>query len=210
MIVAPKHIKLPQSPSDMLRADRPGDGVLQILAASGTLLAQEMGLRTLFEHEGGEFWVDLADPGDPRSYPWEVEATSGSLVICAGLHRIRPHGPRDVYPDVVLRCRMAAPPGEDVGVVLVSRPSSGSPSTAYAWGSMTTDSTSLVSLKATLRPAPGLRAVAPVPGQSTADPDEQGEMPEVMIYAGFWCTSNSGASKGLVHGITIALETPSA
>lgn len=208
MIVLPKYLKLPLSPSDNLRADRPVDGILQILAAGGTLLAREEGLRTLFEHEGGEFWVDLADPGDPRSYPWEVEATSGTLVICAGQHRVRPHGPRDVYPDVVLRCRMAAPPGEDVGVVLVSRPSPGSPSTAYAWGSVTTDSTSLVSLKATLRPQPGMRAVVPRIG--TTDPDEQGEAPEVMIYAGFWCTSNSGANKGQVHGITIALETPSA
>lgn len=210
MIVLPKYLKLPLSPSDNLRADRPVDGILQILAAGGTLLAREEGLRTLFEHEGGEFWVDLADPGDPRSYPWEVEATGGSLVICAGLHRIRPHGPRDVYPDVVMRCRMAAPPGETVGAVVVVRPSAGSPSTAYAWSSVEKTSTSLTSLKVTVRPSPGLRPVAPVPGQSTADPDEAGEVPEAMICAGFWCTSNSGANKGQVHGITFALESPTA
>lgn len=211
-----RYLKLatPLGAADPLRADQPlGAGVVQIIASNATSVCRQDSMRTLWEHPGGDVWADLAIPGLVETFRWQNTLALGTLACFAGLHTVRFYGERSVLPSLTVRARVSSATAATTGVVMLVRPSYGDPSVTYGSATDTTTSTSPTTIKATLQllqSMTGERSLSPSPGSSTpaTEPTESGDVREVAVFVGFWCTSNSSGNKAAVHSLTLSLFDP--
>lgn len=216
-IVAARWINLPSSVDPALAADEPlGADVMQVAAAVGSYAARVNNLRVLWEHPGdANIAGDVGWDSSPESFPWDTDpgATDPVWVAFAGVHRLRRYGEASAFPKVVLTARLAAPAGNDAGLILVARPAPGRPTASDVYGVNTTSSTSLTTKTITLTLTPaavGLRAISPVLGTTypVPEPVESGTDTVVALYVGAWKGGAAGAGKVTVRGLTIHLEAP--
>jgi hypothetical protein len=208
-------IRLPTAlgADDRTRADQPGDAALfQILASNATLACRENELRPLWERGKIQVWADCTVSDDERTLRWSALESDGVLAQWAGVHRVRLYGEQQRPPQVVLAARGAVVGAYTLGIVVLVMPSFGAPDPLIASrATATTRSTTVVNLTATVDLTPealGLRAIAPPATGSPSVVDETGEMTEVSIYVGAWCTSASGASKATLGGLSVYLIEP--
>lgn len=200
-----RYVHLPTgSTTERLRADQPlGADVLQTLASNATLLCREGALRTLWESAGGEVWSTIP-LGDVTLFPWDTTAGDGIFTAFCGRFRLRTHGERADYPTLRLHARGRAPSGNALGVVLWQMPSPGYPSDiagAYASGTITATTVDDLEIDLPVDPRKlGSFAVE--------DPNERGELVEVSVYVGAWCTSDDDASKALLANLTLYQVEP--
>lgn len=188
----------PDGGANDLAADYlPVDGVMQLAASNATHLARTNALRGLWERGGGEVWVDRLD----EELRWDD--TTGVLAFYGGAHLVQPYGETGQWPRLTVRAYVEAPATYTVGMVVVVLPRPGHPAEAVLRGIDTTTSTTATDIDVSLDLA---RAGLPVRVGETGD--ESGDATEIHFFVGFWCTSDSGASKATVHSVSAHLEAP--
>lgn len=207
-------IDLPTSggASDRLDADEPGGaGLFQIAASNATLGARENGLRTLWEDFGSsDVSTNLLIPGDADTFPWWGEDSDGIYARFCGFFRVRLFGETATPPRLHLAARALAPSGYETGLVLaVSSAADPRSILPGAVRSALTASTSLTSIAATLDLRPEMLSRESLSLRSSSSPPtEAGQHTVIAVWAGAWCTSNSGAAKGAVYGLSLLLREP--
>lgn len=188
----------PDGGADDLFADYlPLDGAAQLAASNATWLARVNGLRGLWERGGGEVWTDLL--GDELRW----DDATGVLAFYGGSHLVQPYGETGQWPRLTVRAQVEAPATYTVGMMVVVLPLPGHPAEAVLRGVDTTASTAPVDIDVSLD-----LAGAGLPRRVAGDTDEAGQGTEVHFFVGFWCTSDSGASKATVHAVSAHLEAP--
>ena len=216
-IVAARWIDLASSVDPALATDEPlGADVMQVAAAVGTYAARVLSTRVLWEHPGdATIGGDVGWNDRPESFPWGTDPAAADAVwmAFAGMHRLRRHGEGGRYPSVTLTARIAAPAGNDAGLILVARPTMGRPGAADAYGTVTSSATSLTTKSITLAIPPsavGVRMIAPALGTTypVPEPVESGSDTVVALYVGAWKGGAAGAGKVTIRGLTLYLEAP--
>lgn len=211
---AGRWIDLPASGggSDRFALDEPGGaGLFQIAASNATLAARENGLRTLWEDFGSsDLHKSLRVSGDVTTFRWELEDSVGAWSRLAGTFRVRLYGETSQVPRLHLAVRALAPSGYATGLVIAVAPAGEPPSMRVGtWASVTTTSTTLADLAATLTLTPDMLTPESLSLQEGGGaPIEAGQHTLLSVWVGAWCTSNSGASKGAVYGPTVLLREP--
>lgn len=209
----------PGGADDRFDADQPlGSGLMATLTSNATHAARENGMRPLYEHPGAEVWRGLYFGSDPSggAFPWRGIGTgtppttpplvlTGLLAVHAGVHRVRRYGETRQWPKIRVTARcLTASAFYETGIVVVAVAVGGDPSTGRAAYDKT-NSTTMVRLTADLE----LRDSDVFTGNvSTSGGGESGAMPTLALYVGAWNTSNNGASKGNVSGITVYMVEP--
>ena len=190
----------PDNGSDDPIADYlPLDGIAQIAASNATHLARVNSERGLWESGGGEVWTDLGTDADVR---WDD--VTGVLAYYCGGHLVQPYGEKGQWPRLTVRALVEAPSTFTVGIVLAVSGIVDHPSASVLRATDTTTSTSAVAIDASVdlgALATALRRIAPAR-------TEAADVVEAHAWVGFWCTSDSGASKATVHSISVYLEPP--
>lgn len=218
ILTASRWIHMPPAggAEDLFAVDAPlGAGVMQVTASNGEWGARRNGLRPLWEHPGGDGFGDLLYGTDPTELDWTApqNGSAAPLVLFAGVHCIRKYGSTGDLPRVVLRGRLVAPATYTAGLVLVARPTTGSPSSIDYQGAATTTSTSFVSVSISLpltQASLGRRLIAPRLGSDEPAPaaPETGSDMVCAFYIGVYRSGGVGAHKANVTGLTLSLETP--
>lgn len=207
-------IDLPSSggASDRLALDEPGGaGLFQIATSNATLAARENGLRPLWEDFGSsDVHKNLRVAGDVTTFRWELEDSAGAWSRLAGTFRVRLHGETAQAPRLHLAARALAPSTYTTGIVIAVAPAGEPPSMRVGtWASVSTTSTTLTDLAATLTLTPDLLTPESLSLQEGGGaPIEAGQHTLLGVWVGAWCTSSSGASKGALYGATVLLREP--
>lgn len=205
-------IELPTSggAADRFRADQPGgSGLLQIASSNATLACRENGLRHLWEDYGSaDVYADLPAAG-VAAFEWASEDAGAWSRFC-GVHRVRLYGEQAVLPRLHLALRALAPSPYTLGVVLaVSRGTLAPDMAPGTYGTVTTTSTSATDLSVTFDLRREMLAPRAVSLAGASGVEEAGELAEVGVWVGAWCTSGSGVAKGALYGPTVFLREPS-
>lgn len=205
-------IELPTSggADDRFRADQPGGaGLFQIAASNATLAARENGLRHLWEDYGSANVYAALPAAGVIGFDWGAEDSAGAWVRFAGVHRVRLYGEQARLPRLHCALRALAPSTYTTGVILaVSRGVASPEPVTGTYVTVTTTSTTIVDLSLTLSLRPELLARRSVSCTGAAGIEEAGELTEIGVWIGAWCTSGSGAAKGALYGPTIFLREP--
>lgn len=209
-------IELPTSggAADRFALDQPGGaGLFQIAASNATLAARENGLRHLWEDYGSAnvyAALPLAGVAGVAAFDWGAEDSSGAWARFCGVHRVRLYGEQATLPRLHLALRALAPAPHTLGAVLaLSRGPVAPDMTPGTYGTVTTTATSPVDLSIALDLRRELLTARAVSLAGAAGVEEAGELTEVGVWVGAWCTSGSGAAKGALYGPTIFLREPS-
>lgn len=205
------HLPAAGGADDRFRADQPGgSGLLQLAASNATLGCRENGLRTVWEDYGSaNVYKNLRTAGDVSSLDLHAEDSAGAYVRVAGRHRVRLHGETGRAPTLHLACRGFAPATYTLGVVLAAMPDDGSVGLRSGmYASATTTSTSVVDLSVSLAidAAQWGRETLSLRGASALE--ELGLHTGLHLFVAAWCTSNSGAAKGALYGLTLTVQDP--
>lgn len=207
-------IDLPASggAGDRLSADEPGGaGLFQIAASNACLAARENGLRVLFEDVGSSaVHGDLLIAGDPSSFDWRAEDTSGVWVRHAGVFRVRLYGETSALPRLHFAARGYAPSGEELGIVLAVSRGVALPDATSPRAFVTTSATSLTDLAVDLTLTLEDLVAESLTLQSEGDAvSEAGVCTTASVWVGAWCTSGTDAAKGALYGPSVLLREPS-
>ena len=217
-----RYIHLPAAggADDRFRAGQPlGAGSVQILASNAALIARANSLRTLWECPGqGDIAGTLgvgASAGlttRPDLFPWDADPFDAASVMVwfAGVHRIRPWGETNLWPQVVLSARIGAGGGSTAGIILCGRPAMGRPQPDDLYAVATNTGPTLARVQATIYPTDrsvGPRLVAPLDETTVPSPPpaEMGRDTVMAFYVGVY---TNGAGKANARGMTLYLAPP--